>query len=194
MKLAIRSILLASVLAWSLAALAGEAVQPSAPLDEAKLIAVLKSDAPQFDKAEACRLLQRCATQAAVPALAALLGDEKLSHMALYALEPLPDPAADEALRAALGTTKAVVLRAVTIWTLTLMLGIKSLASPSMPQITCPTERLPSATTCSAGMRTFPAQWRSGRPSQSMITGCPFWILPRSGSSTYALSCIFPGS
>ena len=39
-------------------------------------------------------------------ALAALLGDEKLSHLARYGLEPIPDPAVDEALRAALGELK----------------------------------------------------------------------------------------
>ena len=38
--------------------------------------------------------------------LAALLGDEKLAHMARYALEPIPDPAVDDALRDALGKLK----------------------------------------------------------------------------------------
>ncbi len=38
--------------------------------------------------------------------LAALLGDEELSHNARYALEPNPDPAVDEALRDALGKVK----------------------------------------------------------------------------------------
>ena len=38
--------------------------------------------------------------------LAALLGDEKLSHNARYALERNPDPAVDEALRDALGKVK----------------------------------------------------------------------------------------
>jgi HEAT repeat protein len=38
--------------------------------------------------------------------LAALLADEKLSHMARYALEPIPDPAVDDTLRAALGKLK----------------------------------------------------------------------------------------
>ncbi|MBM4042605.1 MAG: hypothetical protein FJ290_29300, partial [Planctomycetes bacterium] len=106
-----RSVLAASLLVGSLAALAGE--EAPAELDEAKLIAVLKSDAPRFDKAEACRLLQRCGTKAAVPALAALLPNEELSHMARYALEVLPDPAADEALRAALATTKGRLLAGV---------------------------------------------------------------------------------
>lgn len=69
---------------------------------EAKQIAVLTSDADVAAKATACRALVRIATPAAVPALARLLDDEKLSHMARYALEPIPDPAVDEALRAAL--------------------------------------------------------------------------------------------
>ena len=38
--------------------------------------------------------------------MAALLGDEKLSHLARYGLEPIPDPAVDEALRDALGKLK----------------------------------------------------------------------------------------
>jgi len=71
--------------------------------DEAQLIAVLKSDAPQKDKADACRELAHLGTRNAVPVLAAMLGDEKLSHMARYALEPIPDPAVDDALRDALG-------------------------------------------------------------------------------------------
>lgn len=74
--------------------------------DEAQLIAVLQSDAGQKEKADACRELAHVGTRRAVPALAALLGDEKLSHMARYALEPNPDPAASAALRDALSKVK----------------------------------------------------------------------------------------
>ena len=71
---------------------------------EAKLLAVLKSSsATQAEKSDACRQLARVATKRSVPTLASLLGDEKLSHMARYALEPIRDPSVDEALRAALG-------------------------------------------------------------------------------------------
>ena len=70
---------------------------------EAKLLAVLRSGATVEEKSAACRQLARIATKESVPTLAALLGDEKLSHMARYALEPIPDPSADEALRSALG-------------------------------------------------------------------------------------------
>jgi HEAT repeat protein len=77
-----------------------------AAADEAQLIAVLKSEASLKEKADACRELAHVATKNAVPALAAMLGDEKLSHMARYALEPIPDPSVDEALRDALGKVK----------------------------------------------------------------------------------------
>ena len=73
---------------------------------EAKLIAVLKSEATQKEKADACRELARIGSKEAVAPLAALLGDEKLSHMARYGLETIPDPAVDNALRAALETLK----------------------------------------------------------------------------------------
>jgi HEAT repeat protein len=80
----------------------GQDVRPSAKDQEAKLIAVLKSDAPLKNKADACRELARKGTREAVAPLAALLGDEKLSHMARYGLEPIPDPAVDDAFRDAL--------------------------------------------------------------------------------------------
>jgi len=70
---------------------------------EATLIAVLKSSATPLEKGEACRELARIGTRAAVAPLAGLLGDEKLAHMARYGLEPIPDPAVDEALRDAAG-------------------------------------------------------------------------------------------
>ncbi len=69
---------------------------------EAKQIAVLESDAPLAEKVTACRALVLTGTAAAVPVLARLLDDEKLAHLARYALEPIPDPSVDVALRAAL--------------------------------------------------------------------------------------------
>lgn len=73
--------------------------QAANPLD------VLKSDASLEQKAEACIQLSIRGGQDAVPVLAALLTDEKLAHMARYALEPMPFPEAGAALRAALDTT-----------------------------------------------------------------------------------------
>ena len=71
-------------------------------LDEAALIGVLQSDAAWAEKQAACRGLQRVGTETSIPILAALLTDETMSHMARYALEMMPYPAVDEALREAL--------------------------------------------------------------------------------------------
>jgi HEAT repeat protein len=69
---------------------------------EQELIAILKSDAPLKEKADACQELTRVATREAVPALAALLAVEPLSQRARSALEPIGDPSVDAALRQAL--------------------------------------------------------------------------------------------
>lgn len=75
--------------------------------DEPKLIAVLQdAGASQKDKIDACRKLAIIGGKDSIAPLAALLGDEKLSHNARYALEPNPDPAVDAALRDALGKVK----------------------------------------------------------------------------------------
>lgn len=84
----------------------GQTIPPATKEQENKLIAVLKSDAAHKEKADACRQLAVIGTKDAVAPLAALLGDEKLSHSARYALEPIPDPAVDDALRDALGKLK----------------------------------------------------------------------------------------
>ena len=84
--------------------------QTPAKEQEAKLIAVLKSNAQSNVKADACRELATIGTADAVPALAALLADEKLAHMACYGMETIPDPAVDAALREALGKLKGRLL------------------------------------------------------------------------------------
>ena len=68
-----------------------------------RLIAVLRSNAATFDKARACQQLAVLGSKEAVPALADLLADEKLAAYARCGLESIADPAADDALRAALG-------------------------------------------------------------------------------------------
>ena len=62
-------------------------------------VEVLKSDASYRQKEEACRTLSRRGGPEAVPVLASLLTDKKLSHMARYALERIPGTEADRALR-----------------------------------------------------------------------------------------------
>jgi len=86
--------------------LPGQTVPANTKEEADKLAAVLTSGAGQKEKADACRGLALIGSKDAVPALSALLADEKLSHMARYALEPIPDPAVDEALRGALGKLK----------------------------------------------------------------------------------------
>ena len=97
-------LIVALLLAFAVPTLA-QTVAPKG--DEAKLIAVLKSaDASRKDKIDACRQLAIIGGKDSIAPLAALLGNEELSHNARYALEPNPDPAVDEALRDALGKVK----------------------------------------------------------------------------------------
>src|SRR5437867_1242002 len=77
---------------------------------ERKLIALLKSDAPPQDKAIPCKQLAIYGTKDAVPALAALLSDPDLASWARIALEAIPDPAVDDALRTAMGKLQGNLL------------------------------------------------------------------------------------
>jgi len=104
------SALVVSLLLGSPAGSFAKTAQPDTREQEAKLIAVLKSDATQKEKADACRELARIGTKDAVAPLTALLPDEKLSHMARYGLEPIPDPAVDKALRDAAGKVQGRLL------------------------------------------------------------------------------------
>ncbi|MGD0896948.1 MAG: hypothetical protein ABR915_03870 [Thermoguttaceae bacterium] len=69
---------------------------------ETRLAAVLATGASRSAKDFACRTLMIIGTADSVPALAALLPDKDLSHMARYALERIPAPEAAKALRDAL--------------------------------------------------------------------------------------------
>ena len=76
---------------------------------EARLIEILRSSASVQEKDQACRELQVIGSPASIPALAALLTDKDLSHMARYALEPMPYPEAGHALRLALVQTSSSI-------------------------------------------------------------------------------------
>jgi len=84
------------------------AAATTASAQAANPLEVLNSGASLEQKAEACIQLSIRGGVDAVPALAALLNDEKLAHMARYALEPMPFPEAGAALRAALDTTSGL--------------------------------------------------------------------------------------
>jgi len=83
-----------------------------APAEDKQLkpLAVLRSDAPPQDKAMACKQLAIYGKKDAVPALVPLLADARLSSWARIALEVIPDPAADEALRQASGQLQGRLL------------------------------------------------------------------------------------
>ncbi|MHC5059156.1 MAG: HEAT repeat domain-containing protein, partial [Planctomycetota bacterium] len=103
-KSRIHIVLIVALLLAGVASVTAQTVPPKS--DEDKLIAVLRSDASRKEKVDACRGLSFIGTKKSVAPLAALLGNEELSHMARYALEPIKDPAVDAAFRDALGTLK----------------------------------------------------------------------------------------
>ena len=84
---------------------------------EAKLLQFLKTPATPVAKMAACRQLRIIASDAAVPALQAMLPDEGLADMALYVLQQIPGAAADSALGQALpkaaGPTKIAIISAL---------------------------------------------------------------------------------
>lgn len=75
---------------------------------EADWITVLQSKAGVAEKCTACFRLRISGTARCVPALAAVLGEDRIGHAARNALEGLPFPEAGEALRAALDSTTGV--------------------------------------------------------------------------------------
>jgi len=83
------------------------------PGREQKYIAVLKSDAPSFDKARACQQLALIGTKNAVPVLERLLDDETLGDYARFALEPIEDPSVDEAFRRAMDRLQGRLLAGI---------------------------------------------------------------------------------
>jgi len=71
---------------------------------ETKLIGAMNAPTATFEcKQFVCRMLRRIGTDQSVDSLAALLTDEKLSHMARFALQRMPSDKVDAVLREALG-------------------------------------------------------------------------------------------
>jgi hypothetical protein len=68
---------------------------------EQELLTVLRTETPEADKALACKRLAVVGSSAAVGDLAALLTNERLASWARIALEAIPGPEADAALRKA---------------------------------------------------------------------------------------------
>jgi HEAT repeat protein len=76
--------------------------------EEKDLIAILQSSAGAVEKCAACQQLRIYGTAKSVPALASLLGQERVGHAARYALEGIPGPEAVAALREALTKTSGL--------------------------------------------------------------------------------------
>ena len=106
------------LLAVAAATLPAQVVSPapvagSQTAEATRLIGVLRSNAATFDKARACQQLAVLGSKEAVPVLADLLADEKLAAYARCGLESIADPAAGDALRAALGRVHGNLLAGV---------------------------------------------------------------------------------
>ncbi len=76
--------------------------------NEQQLIDILRSGASLAEKDAACAQLKRIGTARSVPALAALLADDQLSHSARYALESMRIAEAGRALLDSLDKTKGI--------------------------------------------------------------------------------------
>lgn len=81
--------------------------------EEQQLIQILQSSSSAKEKDAACAKLKTIATAASVPALAALLPDEQLSHSARYVLEPMRGAEAGDALIGALQKTQGPVKQGI---------------------------------------------------------------------------------
>ena len=82
-----------------------------ATMDAPALIRVITdAGSSEFQKAKACQRAGELGAKETVPALTALLGNEHLSTYARHGLEPMTDPSAGEALRAALPKLKGNLL------------------------------------------------------------------------------------
>jgi HEAT repeat protein len=91
-----------TLIAATLTLLCAPAARAASPVERTEsLVALLKSDAPLFEKARACQQLGEIGTPDAVSVLAGLLADPKLSAYARSGLEGIPDPSATAALRTA---------------------------------------------------------------------------------------------
>jgi len=96
-----RLLLLAALVALNVSAVRAQT--------EPELIAILQSNAGAVEKCAACQKLRLVGTAEAVPAVAALLTDERISQAARFALEGLSAPEASVALRDALGRTSGLL-------------------------------------------------------------------------------------
>ena len=107
----LKNLLLSIVVAVACSVPAARAVCAAEALPaEAELIAVIRSDAGEADKAIACKKLAIKGSADAVGDLAKLLANERLASWARIPLEAIPGPEADTALRTAAGSLSGRLL------------------------------------------------------------------------------------
>ena len=107
----LKNLLLSIVVAVACSVPAARAVCAAEALPaEAELIAVLRSDASEADKALVCKKLAIKGSAAAVGDLAKLLANDRLASWARIPLEAIPGPEADAALRTAAGSLSGRLL------------------------------------------------------------------------------------
>lgn len=100
-----------SVAVSAVASCALTADSPGSSADKARdALRILQSEAPPQEKARACKQLAIYGTPEAVPALAGLLSNPQLASWARIALEAIPGPAADDALRTAMAGLQGKLL------------------------------------------------------------------------------------
>ena len=87
--------------------------EPAPTWSEAELLAVLRSETAEADKALACKFLAVNGSSAAVADLAALLANPRLASWARIALEAIPGPEASAVLRDAAGNLQGRLLTGV---------------------------------------------------------------------------------
>ncbi|HWI59763.1 MAG TPA: HEAT repeat domain-containing protein, partial [Bacillota bacterium] len=118
----------------------------AAQTNEEQLIQILQSSCGPAEKDAACAQLKRNGTARSVPALAALLTDEQLSHSARYVLESMPVPEAERALLDALnktaGLTKVGIVQSLGARGETRAVpALKTLLAPSDVPVACAAAR-----------------------------------------------------
>ncbi len=80
---------------------------------ERKLLQFIKSQATPMARMAACRYLRMIGSDAVVPALQAMLSDDRTADMALYVLQQIPGAGAEKALVQSLGATTGATRNAV---------------------------------------------------------------------------------
>jgi HEAT repeat protein len=133
-------------------------------------------DASYFEKSNACKRLAVVGTETAVPVLADLLGDEKLAHLARYALEPNPSPEVDLVFLASLKTLKGKMLVGV----------INSIANRGKVDSLVPLSKLMAVDDSRVAAAAAHAIARLGTPQAAKILG-------KSKPEQFAAACLVCG-